>query len=221
MKDPISYYKEDFGYELLAVQNATTATEKDRISIVSLLPSEEYPGLFFDNALAFKSLPSKRLFLFSYFFTSLVDQAIHSALREEHPYFDRLARYPKFVGILVTYYHNIHPCLLLLTATIYTSKEDQDIASEQFCTLSDFFAEDYEDFILNKYPTLTGRLQVEQVRRTAVHKLYTELSNAMALLFIPRSLRPYSLILPDIKLYEKWVGYFAEKINAKLKNYEE
>ena len=101
MKDPISYYEEDFGRELYAVQNATTATVKDSISIVSLLPADQSPGLFDEHAQAFKSLPSQRLFLFSYFFTSLIDQAIHSALREDHRYFDRIARYPKFVGCLL------------------------------------------------------------------------------------------------------------------------
>jgi hypothetical protein len=220
MKGSISYYEEDFGRELYAVQNATTATVKDSISIVSLLPTEQSHSLFDDHARAFKSLPSQRLFLFSYFFTSLIDQAIHSALREEHCYFDRLARYPKFVGILATYHHNIHPALLLLTATLYTKKEGQAAATEQFYALCDFFAEDYEDFIINKYPSLTGRLQTDRERHIAVRKLYTKISNTIALLFIPRSLRPYSSLSPDINLYEKWISYFSRKINAKLIDYE-
>jgi len=219
MEDPISYYKEDFGCDLLSVQNATTGAVENRISIVSLVPAKLGPSLFDEYARAFKGLASKRLFLFSYFFTSLIDQAIHSALSEEHPYFDRFARYPKLVGILATYHHNIHPGLLLLAATLYINKEDQNAATEQFCALSDFFAEDYENFILNQYPFLTGRLQTEQARKIAVRKIYTEISNAMALLFIPRSLRPYSSLSPDIELYEKWMGYFAKKINYKLNDY--
>jgi hypothetical protein len=220
MKDSVKYYKENFGYELLAVQNATTATIKDRISIVSLLPAEQYPGLFDENARAFRSLPSQRLFLFSYFFTSLIDQAIHSALREEHAYFDRIAQYPNFVGILATYHHDIHPGLVILAATLYTNKEEQSMATNQFCALADFFAEDYGDFLVNKYPSLSGRLQTEQMRKIAVRKLYTELSNALALIFLPRSLRPYSSFSPDIKLYEKWMSYFIKKINKKLNDYE-
>ena len=220
MKDSVKYYKENFGYELLAVQNATTATIKDRISIVSLLPAEQYPGLVGENARAFRSLQSQRLFLFSYFFTSLIDQAIHSALREEHPYFDRISQYPKLVGILATYHHNIHPALLILAATLYTDKEDRSMATKQFCALADFFAEDYEDFLVNKYPSLTGRLQTEQMRKRAFRKLYTELSNALALIFLPRSLRPYSSFSPDIMLYEKWMNYFIKKINKKLNDYE-
>lgn len=202
------------------VRKATTATVKDSISIVSLLPTEQYSRLSDEHAHIFNSLPSQRLFLFSFFFTSLIDQAIHSALREEHPYFDRFARYPKFVGILATYHHNIHPCLLILAATLYTNDKDQNIATEQFCALSDFFIENYEDFIKNKYPFLTGRLQTEEARNIAVRKLYREFSNALALLFIPRSLRPYSSLLPDIKLYEKWMGHLTMKINAKLSSYE-
>jgi hypothetical protein len=218
MKDPILYYKEDFERELRSVQYAASQRE-DRISIVSFLQDKHASGLIDEKARIFKSLPSQRLFLFSYFFTSLIDQAIHCALREEHPYFDRLARYPKFVGILATYWHNLHPGLLILTATLYNSKEDIDIATQQFCALSDFFTEDYEDFILNIYPSLTGRLQTEQARRAAVKKLYTELSNAAALLFIPRSLGPYSSLSPDNNLYMKWMSYFGKKINAKLNDY--
>ncbi len=191
LKDPILYYKEDFGRELRSVQYAETHNE-DRISIVSFLQDKHASGLINEKARVFKSLPSQRLLLFSYFFTSLIDQAIHSALRDEHPYFDRLARYPKFVGILATYWHNLHPGLILLTATLFIKKEYQDIANRQFSALSDFFTDDYEDFLLNIYPSLTGRLQTEQSRRAAVKKLYTELSNSLALLFIPRSLEPYS-----------------------------
>jgi hypothetical protein len=216
MKNSITYYKEDFGHELIQVQNATTATNKDRISIISLVPDEPYPGLFGENARAFKNLPSQRLFLFSYFFTALIDQAIHSALREEHSFFYSLAQYPKFVGFLATYDHNLHPGLLLLTATLYTPKEDEAISIDQFYSLADFFAEDYADFILNKYAPLTGRLKTEQSRNIAVQRLYSEISNSVALLFIPRSLRPYSSLSPDIKLYEKWMGYFTKKINDKF-----
>jgi hypothetical protein len=218
MKDPILYYKEDFERELRSVQYAATKTE-DRISIVSLLQDKHASGLIDEKARVFKTLPSQPLFLFLYFFTSLIDQAIHSGLRDEHPYFDRLAGYPKFVGILATYWHNLHPGLLLLTATLYTRKEDQDMATKQYYALSDFFTEDYEDFILNIYPSLTGRLQTEQARRAAVKKLYSELSNAVALLFIPKSLGPYSLLSPDNNLYRKWISYFGNKINAKLNDY--
>jgi hypothetical protein len=220
MKDPISYYEEDFGRELYAVQNATTATIKDSISIVSLLPTDKSPGLIDEHARAFKSQSSQLLFLFSYFFTTLIDQAIHSALREEHPYFDRLARYPKLVGILATYHHNIHPALLLLVATLYTNEEDQSSATEQFYALCDFFADDYGNFIIIKYPSMTGRLQTEKERYIAGRELYIKLSNVLALFFIPRSLRPYSSLSPDINLYEKWIRYFSRKINAKLNEYE-
>jgi hypothetical protein len=220
MKDPILYYKVEFGCELQMVKNATDATIKDSISIVSLLPNNDSAINTDGHALAFNSLTYQRLFLFSFFFTALIDQAIHSALREEHPYFYRLAQYPKFVGILATYHHNIHPCLLILVATLYTNYQDQDIATEEFFALADFFVDDYEDFIENKYPSLTGRLKNNEARKLAIQKLYAELSNALAFIFIPRSLRPYSSLLANVKLYEKWVGHLNSKINAKLKNYE-
>lgn len=266
MKDPISYYKEDFGRELLMVQNAPRGTSNDRISITSIVPDEPFTGMSGETSRAFKKLPYPRLFLFAYFFTALIDQAIHSALREEHSFFHRFARYPKFVGILATYDHNLHPGLLLLAATLYTPKEEEGLATEQFHSLAHFFAEDYADFIvknffqidypapraqgvrqfdaalrhqkflnlqgdtiqpcakstgssrysLNKYPTLTGRLETEQSRNTAVRKLYLELSSAVAILFIPQSLRPYSSLSPNIKLYERWMDYFRTKVNRKI-----
>jgi hypothetical protein len=221
IKNPITYYKEEFEQQLLSVQNASTATIKDRISIVSLIPSDDYPGRFGENAIVFQKLRFKRLFLFCYFFVALIDQAIHSALREEHIYFEHLTRYPKFVGILSGYHHNLHPALLLLIATLYTANDEQKEATDQFMSFADFFGDDYGDFLMNKYPELTGRLSSQQMRETAAIKLYTELSNATALLFIPKSLGQFTSLNQDINLYENWMLYFSGKINDKLKYYKQ
>lgn len=209
----MAYYRQDFARELAAVRGA-----HDRvISIVSLVPDSRDLGTSLDeSARAFQSLPSKRLFLFCFFFSALIDQAIHSALREEHEYFDNLARYPKFVGILSMYGHNLHPAALLLVATLYTGGDERGVATEEFQVLARFFADDYEDFLANKYPALSGRLQSGDAKSDACRRLYNELSNALALLFAPGRLSPYSSLLPDIRLYEEWLMFFSGLINSKL-----
>jgi len=218
--DAIEYYKTVFGKELIRIQNATKATIKDRISIVSLIPMQDYPGSFGDHAKAFNETPSKRLFLFCFFFSALIDQAIHSGLGEEHSYFDDLAKYPKFAGLLGSYFTNLHPVLLLLITTLYISSEEEDAATSEFQFLADFFSLDYCRFLCDVYPKLTGRLKSEKEQRNACRAILSEISNAMALIFIPQSLRPYSDLKPKKHLYEKWVLYFSNKINKKLKEYE-
>jgi len=218
--DAIEYYKTVFGKELIRIQNATKATIKDRISIVSLIPMQDYPGSFGDHAKAFNETPSKRLFLFCFFFSSLIDQAIHSSLREEHFYFDNLAKYPKFAGLLGTYLSNLHPVLLLLIATLYISNEEEDAATSEFQSLADFFSLDYCRFLCDVYPKLTGRLKGEKEQRNACRAILSEISAAMVLIFIPQSLRPYSDLKPEKHLYERWVLYFSKKINKRFKEYE-
>jgi hypothetical protein len=217
MKDPIKYYQDEFGRELLEIKEAETGSAGDRISIVSLLPVEQLDRPRTEPMIeVFQRLPYKHLFLFCYFFSALVDQATHFSLREEHPYFDRLARYPKFVGILGTYWTNLHPGLLLLAATLYIEPDEWEFASHQFRDLADFFVNDYEEFWLKTYPNLTGRLKKEKERRNAVNLIFRAISNALARLFLPRSLSPYSKCFPVINLYEDWVKYFSHKINDKL-----
>jgi hypothetical protein len=220
LMDAIEYYKTVFGKELMRIQNATKATIKDRISIVSFIPTKDFTRPFGDHAKAFDETLSKRLFLFCFFFSALIDQAIHSSLRDEHYYFDNIAKYPKFAGLLGTYLSNLHPVLLLLIATLYISSEEEDAATSEFQLLADFFSLDYCRFLCDVYPKLTGRLKGEKEQRNACRAILSEISNAMALLFIPQSLRPYSALKPKKHLYERWVLYFSKKINKRLKEYE-
>lgn len=222
MKEPIRYYKHQFGMDLLRVANATRATIKDRISVVSLIPAvRSYPGGFGDTAEEFKKIKDKILFLFCFYFSALIDQAIHSALREEHPHFDRLARYPKFCGILGSYHTNLHPALLLLVATLYAADEDSSAITSDFETLSGFFPSDYYRFLVEEYPQLTGRLQTPAEQHKAAVQLFTELSNATAMLFQPESLRPYSDAAPDLNLFATWSALAASNINKTLNNIEQ
>jgi hypothetical protein len=206
----IDYYKNSYTHDLeLALD--PSPHYRDRISIVSLLP---------EQAKVFGLMRSPYLFLFCFFFNSLLDQAIHSGLRAEHPYFDRIARYPKIVGILSTYWHNIHPVVLLMAATFQISIRDEKRVTEDFQQLSDFFIEDYCDFFLNQYPKLTGRLESNADRLKACISVLSKISSALAILFCPNTIIPYSRKEANQELVAKWVAHFRNNVNKKLKALE-
>lgn len=215
--DSVRYYKDVFGNDLVNVASAPTAAITDRISIVSLIPSKKYPGLFGETAKAFQQLEHKILFLFCYYFSSLLDQAFHSALREEHDYFDRIAGYPKLCGILGSYWSNLHPSLLLLVATLYTKDQDKLVFTENLDELAEFFPGYYYEFVTQQYPRLTGRLSAPERQREAASRLFNELSNAVAILFQPHTLRPYSALPPDEVLFKSWMATIAKNTNRVLR----
>jgi len=203
----IEYYKNSFPRDIeLALD--PSPFHRDRISIVSLLP---------EQARSFGSMRSPHLFLFCFFFSSLLDQAIHSGLRAEHPYFDEIARYPKIVGILSTYWHNIHPITLLMAATFQISTNGAERATKDFENLSDFFIEDYCDFFMKQYSNLTGRLETNVERLQACISILSEISSALAILFCPNTIRPYSSEEANQELVAKWVAHFRNNVNMKLK----
>ena len=81
----VSYYKEEFGHDLLRFSSATS---DNTLSIVCLVPKWGHPGPLGDPADKFQELENKTRFLFCFFFSALLDQAIHSSLREEHAHFN-------------------------------------------------------------------------------------------------------------------------------------
>lgn len=210
----VSYYQGEFGHDLLRVATATT---DNRISVVSLVPQRTYPGNFGNTASEFQKLDHKPRFLFCFFFSALLDQAIHASLREEHTHFDQLARYPKFCGILGSYHSNLHPAFLLLAATLYTIDENEAEATDDLQELAEFLPQDYYRFLTDEYPALTSRLNTPRERENAAITLFSELSNATARLFLPRSLRPYSKAEPNLRVFDKWAASIASSINQKLR----
>jgi len=216
--EPLEYYRSRFKVDLAKLGGGRSAG--GRISVVSLVPSGQPKGSFEEVGRVFSRLPNKRLFLFCFFFSSLLDQAIHSGIRGEHHFFDSIARYPKFCGILATYYHNLHPALLLLVATLYTSKDEYDCSIQDFRQLSDFFINDYCHLFTKRYPQLTGRLATTAEQHSAIRRVLNEMSSALAILFLPKSLRPYSAQPADTELCELWVSYFRDLVNDRLARYE-
>lgn len=162
----LDYYRSEFGSELKKVAEASG--NRNRISIVSLVPSDKPTRSFQMAGQAFDKVSSKRHFLFCYFFSALIDQSIHSGLREEHQYFDAYANYPKFCGILATYWSNLHPALLLLVATLYTPVNEKETSIIEFKELSDYFIDYYCNFFKEQYPSISGRLTSTRDRKSVV-----------------------------------------------------
>lgn len=214
----IDYYRAEFGSDLKRIVDASG--ERDRISIVSLVPSNKPNRSLQMAGQTFDQVYSKRLFLFCYFFSALIDQSIHSGLREEHSYFNQYAQYPKFCGILATYWSNLHPAALLLVATLYTPEKEKEISIKEFNELSDFFIDDYCNFFKEQYPNISGRLTTADQQNNAIAHVLSEMSNALAILFVPVRITPYSSSEPDKELYEQWLSYFRKKINQRLDMYQ-
>ena len=212
----LEYYRCTFSGDLAKMQSIST--DRDRISVISLLPSERPSGNLSEVGTVFDKCAHKRLFLFSFFFSALFDQAIHSSLKEEHQYFDSIVQYPKFCGILETYHHNIHPALLLLVATLYTTINENDESLEEFREYSDFFINDYCTFLREQYPNLTGRLQTDEEQKAAVRRVLNEMSSAIAIVFTPNSLKPYYNQRISNELYERWLSHFRNLVNKKIDN---
>ena len=214
----LDYYRSEFGGDLKRIVDASG--DRNRLSIVSLVPSNKPSRSFQMASQAFDQVSTKRLFLFCYFFSVLIDQSIHSGLREEHTYFDQYAQHPKFCGILATYYSNLHPAALLLVATLYTPENEQEISIKEFNELSDFFIDDYCNFFKDQSPNISGRLKTAEQQNNAIASVLNEMSSALAILFVPVRISPYTTCEPDNNLYEKWLSYFRTKVNQRLDMYK-
>lgn len=177
MSEATEYYTNRFGKDLIAVSDADPGW-KGRISLVAVIPGavNATPG----QAKAFNSLPAKDrvLFLMSYFYSALLDQAIHATLREEYATFDHLAGYPKLVGILGSAYTNIHPANLLVAATIHLNKLTAEAATELFTELTTHMTNEYVHFFTVQYPARTGRLNTRDSQLRALDMVLQEILRA-------------------------------------------
>ena len=125
---------------------------------------------------------------------ALLDQAVHARLRHVHA---RLRPFPKLGGILATFHSNLHPALLLLAATDLVPPEAEPEPTEDLRTLA-------THCFGGVYPRLVGLAATED-DAMALSTLADELSTALALLFVPKSLRPYSPRNGNRELYERWL----------------
>lgn len=213
MKAPLIYYNSKFIDGYVKIKNAGNYNV---ISIASFSPDKYISND--GQATIFQNLCSKHLFLFCHFFLVLFDQAMHSALNEEHPYFERITNYPKLCGILQTANVNFHPGSLILMATLYIDQDVKMEAKSQFEILTDFFLSDYENFMLHKYPDATGRLKYFNDRKKALLKLLYEIKVAVNISgrYEKAGIQPFTSYTPDFDFYSKAMDIFSTKLDHKI-----
>lgn len=179
MSEATDYYNTRFGPQLIEVANADSGW-RDRISLAGLIPGavNATPG----QARSFSSLDEKDrlLFLMCFFYSALLDQAIHSSLREEHSEFDHLARYPKLVGILGSANTNLHPANLLVAVTVNVQALSNEAVTALFDDLTRFMVKEYVRFFTVEYPSLTTHLQSPESQQRAILSVCQEVVRATA-----------------------------------------
>lgn len=177
VSEAAEYYRSRFGNDLINIANADPGW-RDSISLVGLIPgaTNATPG----QARAFSVLEEKHrvLFLMCYFYSALLDQAIHAGLRREHFVFNSLARYPKLVGILGSAYTNLHPAHLLVAVTIHMKTLSSETVVGLFDDLTGFMVNEYVRFFTVEYPTLTDHLQTHEAQLNAIRTVLCEAVHA-------------------------------------------
>jgi|GEM_PF-1234385 len=196
-------------HETSTITHTETMTRGARISIVSLVPETIGGGPIGAAAKQFQSLKNKQLFLFCYYFSVLIDQAVHSSLREEHEHFDTLHSYPKFCGFLGSYHHNLRPALLLLIATLYPNDATEHETIATVDLLAGYFRKNYISFFADAYPKHSGRLTDSHQRAAALTRLFRELRLATTPHSLPRTLQPFTTAIPSLHLFERWARHIA------------
>lgn len=179
MSEVSDYYNIEFVAQLIEITKANSGW-RDRISLVGLIPGavNATPG----QARSFASLDEKDrvLFLMCLFYSALLDQAIHSSLREEHPDFDHLARYPKLVGILGSANTNLHPANLLVAVTVHMQALSSEAVAALFFDLTRFMVKEYVRFFSFEYPSLTTHLQSPESQQRGILSVCQEVVRVTA-----------------------------------------
>lgn len=211
MNDPVKeYYKTIFVSEYLRIRKIGD----NSLSIASISPDKQIKND--REAEIFQSFPFKPLFLLCFFFHVLFDQAMHSSLREEHFYIDKLTRPLKFCGILSIAAANLHPAYLIMMATLYMNSDEKEITQEHFKKLTDYFLDDYENMILIKYPLASGDLHYFDNRKKALLKLLRTIKDATKRRPNLQLMKTFTDHSPDYVLYSEMMEYFSSKIDDKI-----
>ena len=182
------------------------------ISIASMIDTQPPEGTrFAEHAQIFSTLAYRDLFLFSFFYTSLLDQSIHACLSAYHAAFEEKRHFPKLAGIFDSHRKNLHPALLLLAATLEIHPRHAPGATRNFKVLTDVC-------LLEIYPEEIKALVQKDEKETALGALWHELSSACAISYCPRSLQPFSKREPDLRIYFDWIYFLNSRINlVKMK----
>jgi len=206
----IKYYENYFPEDLINIK--ATLKHSNGISIHSFI-SASAQDHFGQTRKAFLHSKSKYKFLFSFFYTVLLDQVIHFSLHDKHSDFENISGYPKFVGILSSYGSNMDPALILLIATVYLEGEDKDIVTEDFADFTEYILEDYADFFYNIFPQYTTDLYTKEMQEDALIIIFENMKLAMNWESVQKSI---NIITPDLLLYKNWINIFNMKVDEKL-----
>ena len=211
----VEYYKNHFTVDIQNIMNLI-APEK-RISIYSLI-NKDSGGFFGRTRKGFLETTSPRMFLFCSFYTALIDQAIHSSLRIEHQNFEKIAGYPKFVGILSSYGSNMDPALLLLIATVYCKDDSKEDVTKDFNDFTDYMLDDYIDFFHNVFPKYAYGLKTTDEQDEAIHQVFSDIHQAMQWDSVSKEIARLS---PSLDLYKAWILLFNDKLSEKMNRMSE
>ena len=205
----IKYYEYQFQIDLTLLLHSTE-TKQDRLSIVSLMDTMSAPSFYGDVQNAFKELSDKPLFLICYFYSVLIDQAIHSYDKELHYDFEKIAGYPKFVGILSSYWHNFEPSLLLLIAIKYI-KEEEDF-NNKFEIFTKYILNDYILFFKDIFPKYTLLLSNKSDIDSALNAIFYDIKISLKKENIPIRIWDTSFKEDEIKLYFNLIDILQERL---------
>lgn len=208
------YYQHDFSKDLMNLMNSHEFA-KERISIVSLIDDIEAPDHYGIVRDEFNKIQKKQFFLFSFFFSVLIDQAIHGAARHLHQDFQNIAQYPKLVGILSSYWSNLHPSLLLIASIKHT--ENLENLENSFEDLAKFILNDYQDFFYYQFPKYTKSLQSNEEIKLNLSSIFNEISRAMIWTDVPKSIWANQLNTKELHSYKTIINI----LNTELKKVAE
>jgi len=213
--DILEYYKSDFKQDLNLLIHSTTR-KQDRISIVSLIETMNAPDFYGVVQDSFKTLKNKSSFLICYFYSVLFDQAIHSYDRKLHFDFDKIAGYPKFVGILSSYWSNFNPLLLLLISTSHIKDKENSI--NDFKIFTHYILSDYIDFFYNIFPKYTSELNEKQYTNIVLKDIFQDMKYSTKKKDAPIDIWDNRFNRDNIEIYYKLIDILQNEITICLLN---
>ncbi len=211
--DIIKYYTANFQNDLESLMNSTNP-KQDRISIVSLVETMSAPEFYGTVQNAFKKIEDKPLFLICYFYSVLLDQAIHSYDRNLHCDFDKIAGYPKFVGILSSYWYNFEPPLILLIALLYIDEKEKFI--KNFEIFTKYIFEDYVNFFDCIFPKHTLLLNEKNATHNALNHIFKDIENSLKKENIPITIWDKRLSNNKIEIYYEVIDILQKEVKINL-----
>ena len=209
--DIIKYYEIQFQKDLNFLINSTLHKE-NRISIVSLIETMTTSGSYQIVQNAFKTINYKSSFLICYFYSVLLDQAIHSYDKNLHADFDKIAGYPKFVGILSSYHYNFHPLKLLLIATLYNNKN----LINKFEIFTKYILNEYIRFFNKVFPQFTSLLKEKKDIICALNHIFDDIKISLNKINAPKAIWETNFSSNNTEAYYQLIDILQNELN-KLK----